>query len=79
MIKPDSLLENDMHKLLWDFDIQIDNLIPAKRSDLNQQQKVRTCSIVDDAVPTDHGVKLKECEKRHKYLDLAWKLKKINC
>ena len=28
------------------------------------------------AVPADHRVKLKESEKRDKYLDLAWELKK---
>ena len=27
-------LENDTHKLLWDFDIQTDHLIPARRLDL---------------------------------------------
>ena len=28
------------------------------------------------AVPTDHRIKLKECEKKDKYLDLARELKK---
>ena len=28
------VLENDTHKLLWDFDIQIDHLILARRPDL---------------------------------------------
>ncbi len=32
--------------------------------------------IVDFAVPADHRIKLKECEKRDKYLDLARELKK---
>ena len=31
---PVPLLENDSHKLLWDFNIQTDHLIPAKRPDL---------------------------------------------
>ena len=38
----------------------------------NNQQK-KTCKIV--AVPADHRAKLKEKEKRDKYLDLAWELK----
>ena len=29
------------------------------------------------AVPADHWIKLKECEKRNKYLDLARELKKL--
>ena len=33
--------------------------------------------IVDFAVSADHRIKLKECEKRYKYLDLARELKKL--
>ena len=32
---------------------------------------------VDFAVLADHRVKLKECEKRNKYLNLARELKKL--
>ena len=39
-------------------------------------KKETTYRIVDFAVPVDHRVKLKECEKRDKYHDLAWELKK---
>ena len=42
----------------------------------NNQQKKRTCKIVDLAVPADHRIKLKESEKRDKYLDHARELKK---
>ena len=38
---------------------------------------MRTCKIVDFAVPSDHRIKLKESEKRDKYLDLARQLKKL--
>ena len=38
--------------------------------------KKRICKIVDFAVSTDHRIKLKECENKDKYLDLAWELKK---
>ena len=34
MHNPASVLENDSHKLLWDFNIQTDHLIPARRPDL---------------------------------------------
>ena len=33
--------------------------------------------IVDFAVSADHRVKLRECEKKDKYLDVARKMKKI--
>ena len=34
MHNPASVLENDTHKLPWDFDIQTDHLISARRPDL---------------------------------------------
>ena len=40
-------------------------------------KKKRTCKIVDFAVPADHRVKLKESEKKDKYLDLTRELKKL--
>ena len=42
MHNPAPVLENDSHKLLWDFNIQTDHLIPARRPDLiiiNQKKK----------------------------------------
>ena len=77
MHNPAPVLENDSHKLLWNFNIQTDHLIPARRPDLIIiNKKKRTCKIVDFAVPVDHRIKLKECEKKDKYLDLARELKK---
>ena len=40
-------------------------------------KKKRTCKIVDFAVPADHRIKLKECEKKDKYLDFPRELKKL--
>ena len=34
MHNPAPVLENDTYKLLWDFDLQTDNLISARRPDL---------------------------------------------
>ena len=72
MHNPAPVLENNTHKLLWDFNIHTDHLISARRPDLiiiNKKKKI--CKIVDFAVSADHRIKLKECEKRDKYLDLA--------
>ena len=76
---PASGLENDTHKLQWDFDIHTDHLISAGRPDLIiiNKKKKRICKIVDFAVPADHRIKLKESEKKDKYLDLARELKKL--
>ena len=66
------------HKLLWDFEIQTDHLISARRPDLiiiNKNKRI--CKIFDLAVPADPRINLKECEKKDKYLDLARELKKL--
>ena len=89
MHNPAPVLENATHKLLWDFNIQTDHLIPARRPDLiiinkkkkkkkrkKRKRKKRSCKIVDFAVPADHRIKLKECEKKDNYLDLTMELKK---
>ena len=83
MHNPAPVLENDTHKLLWDFNIQTDHLILARRPDLiiinkkKKKKRKRICKIVGFAVPPDHRTNLKECEKKDKYLDLARELKKL--
>ena len=72
MHNPAPVLENDTHKQLWDFDIHTDHLISARRPDL----MIFICKIVEFAVPADHRIKLKGCEKKDKYLDLVRELKK---
>ena len=42
-----------------------------------QQKKKRISKIVYFAVPANHRINLKECEKKDKYLDLARELKKL--
>ena len=79
MHNQESVLENETHKLLWDFEIQTDHLISARRPDLVIiNKKKRTCQTEDFAFSADHRVKLKENEKRDKYQDLARELKDTN-
>ena len=76
MHNPAPVLKNDSHKLLWDFNIQTDRLIPARRPGLIiTNKRKRICKIVDFAVPADHRINLKESEKKDKYL--ARELKKL--
>ena len=75
---PAPVLENDTHKLLCDFNIQTDHLILARRPDLiiiNKNKRI--CKIVDFAVPADYRIKLKESEKKDKYLEIARELEKL--
>ena len=78
MYNPAPILENDTHKLLWHFDVKTDHLISARRPNLIIiNNKKRICKIVDFVVPADHRIKLKEYEKKDKYLDLVRELKKL--
>ena len=59
----------------WDFEIQTDFLISARRPDqIIMNERERTCRTVDFSLPADHWVKLKENEKKDKYLGLAREL-----
>ena len=77
MHNPAPVLENNTLKLLWAFDIHTDHLILVRGPDLIIiNKKKKTCQIVDFAVPAGHRIKLKEYEKKDKYIDLARQLKK---
>ena len=68
MHNPESILENEVHKILRDFEIQTDHLISARQPNLIIINKKKgTCKIMDFA---NHRVKLKESKKKDKYLDL---------
>ena len=75
--KTESILKNWMHKILWDFEIQMDHLI--RRSDLVifTKNKNKNSRIEDFTIAADHRVKLKETEKGDKSLELACELKKL--
>ena len=75
MHNPAPVLENDWHKLLCDFNIQTDHLIPARRPDLiiiNKKKKKKEENLKNCLLFC-----LKESEKKDKYLDLASELKKL--
>ena len=71
MHKPEWILENEMHKILWK--IQTDW---KTRLRIIKQNK-RTYHLVGLSIPTDHWVKIKESKKVDKYLDFVRELKKL--
>ena len=89
MHNPESVLENETHRLPWDFEIHLNS---ARRPDkfflffgkfflflliIILTKTKRTCRIVVFAVSADYRVKLKKSEKQDKYLDLTRELKKL--
>ena len=79
MHNPAPVQENGIHKVLWDWHVDGSPNLSQKTRPYNNQKKKkkRICKIVDFAVPANHRIKLKECEKKNKYLDLARELKKL--
>ena len=64
------MLENEDYEILWDFSIQTDHVIEARRPDLVVvDKKERSCKIIDFAVPVDSRIEMKE--KVEKYQDLG--------
>ena len=81
---PDSVVENDNVKLLWDINIQCDKVIEARRPDIVViDKKEKVCIIVDIAVLAERRVEEKEQEKVEKYQDLKreigrmWGIRKV--
>ena len=81
---PEGAVENEEIKVLWDINIQCDNLIEARRPDLIIiDKKKQKGIIIYIAVPADVQVEEKEKEKVEKYQDLKkevrrlWKLRNV--
>ena len=75
---PDSVLENEDYKMLWDFSVRTDHEIEARRPDLLIIDKSeKNCQIIDVTIPEDGRVGAKEDEKVEKYQDLAREVRKM--
>ena len=71
MHKPESVLENETQKILWDFEILADHIILTRILDIgiiNNNKRKR-------AVPVTTELKYKK--KRNTYLDLARELRRL--
>ena len=76
--EPESVMENEKCKILWDFTIQTDRMIGARRPDITIVNKeTRECQLIDIACPGDNKVAEKEDEKIDKYRDLAREVSKL--
>ena len=68
--EPESVLENEAYKILWDFSMQTDHVIEARRPDLVVvDKKESSFKIIDFAVPGDR-IEEKEKYEIEKYQDL---------
>ena len=59
-------------KFFWDFEMEADHLHFVRRQDLVLiTKKIKSCNLLDFAIPANHKVKMKEGETRDKYIDLS--------
>ena len=76
--KPESIMENENVKILWDFNVQTNHLIEHRRPDIViLHKRERRCDMIDVAVPGDKRVASKEQEKIDNYRELQREIKKI--
>ena len=76
--EPESVLENEDYKILWDLSIQTDHVIEARTPDLVVvDKKEKSCKIIDFAVPGYSKIEEKETDKIENYQDLGRELQKI--
>jgi len=60
---PDSVLENEDYRMLWDFSMRTDHEIEGRRQDLLIiDEKENNCQIIDMAIADDGRVRAKEDE-----------------
>ena len=72
------MIENDKCKILWDFTVQTDHIIQARRPDMIVIDKeTNKTQVIDFAIPYDSRVDSKEMEKIEKYQDLVRELKRL--
>ena len=70
MHKLESVLENEEHEILLEFERQTNRLIQTRRPDLelnNKNKKNLSIGGNNNYVPADHRVKVKESEKIDKH------------
>ena len=76
-------MESETFKVLWDFTVQCERKIDAKRPDIVFIDKEREVVITDVAIPGDDRVEGKELEKLEKYQLLkdeiakVWRMRKV--
>ena len=74
----ESVMVNDDYRILWDFSVETDHTIEARRQNMIvEDRKNSHCKIIDFAVPYGGSVDDKEAEKIEKYQDLAREIRRI--
>ena len=74
----ESVIENDIVKILWDVCIQVDRQIEYQRPDIVVMEKnTKKCLIIDVACPVDNNLILKRNEKLDNYSELQLEIARM--
>ena len=74
--QPEVITETDNVRILWDYIIQTDRKIKARKPDITVKVKrKKTCKLIDVKVPADKHVSVAEFENMSKYKYLKIKVK----
>ena len=75
--KSQSVQRNDEYKILWDFNIQKDQVLEVRSPDIVWSTSKIECQIIDFAFSCDRNIVIKEQEKIGKYQVLIIELQKV--
>ena len=76
--KPLPVIENDVIKVLWDFNIQTDKHVTSNRPDIViVDKKEKSLKLIDVSIPNDINIVSKKIEKIEKYANLSIGLKEL--
>ena len=75
--KSQSVQRNDEYKILWDFNIQKDQVLEVRSPDIVWSTSKIECQIIDFAISGDRNIVIKEQEKIGKYQVLIIELQKV--
>ena len=76
--KVESVIENDIVKILWNVCIQVDRQIEQSRPDIVVMEKnTKKCLILDVACPVDNSVIMKRNEKLDNYSELRLEIPRM--
>ena len=71
-------MENKDYKIYWDFIIQCDRLIEARKPDVVLiDKRTKEVKLIDIAIPGNKRVKDKEIEKREKFQMLKEEVQRL--
>ena len=76
--EPLPVIENDVIKVLWDFDIETDKHVTSNRPDIViVDKKEKSLKLIDVSIPNDINIVSKRIEKIEKYANLSIELKEL--